>query len=158
QLLGSIEYIPAALEHSVVHWMQSHPVTGQKKLLDNFTREKTALDRSSDGSLYVSPRFLQQMADAYLFRHKGMSRRKLALQLSRSLKDKKISLGLETLQAALSGKTQKVRKVLEEELLNCFFAEGFKNREEVEAFIHGTGNAGYQEVQKVEVGDLSSWT
>src|SRR5262249_38762394 len=93
-----------------------------------------------------------------LFRHKGMSRRKLALQLGRSLKDKKITLGLETLQAALSGKTQKVRKVLEEELLNCFFAEGFKNREEVEAFIHGTGNAGHQEVQKVDVGHLSSWT
>ncbi|MFO1463544.1 MAG: hypothetical protein U1F66_07175 [bacterium] len=157
QLLGSIEYIPESLETSLLEWLASHPVSGQKALVDNFRREKQALEKSQDESLYVPPRFLQNMADAYLFRHKDLSRRKLALQLSSSLQEKGVSIGLETLQAALSGKTQKVRKVLEEEMLSYFRKEGLADRAAVEAYLQEARQAGGEEVRKIEVGDLSEW-
>lgn len=157
QLLGSIEYIPEPLEKSLLHWLEEHPIPGKKSLLENFVQEKSALAKSQDDSLYVPPAFLHQMADGYLFRHKGLSRRKLALQLGASLKAKGLSIGLETLQAALSGKTQKVRKVLEEELLGYFLAEGLADRAAVEAYLEAAEGSGKQEVQKIEVGDLSHY-
>lgn len=157
QLLGSIEYIPEPLEKSLLHWLAEHPIPGKKTLLENFAQEKSALAKSSDDSLYVPPAFLHRMADGYLFRHKGLSRRKLALRLGATLKAKDISIGLETLQAALSGKTQKVRKVLEEELLGYFLAEGLADRAAVEAYLEASEGAGQQEVQKIEVGDLSHY-
>jgi len=157
QLLGSIEYVPQPLETSLLGWIETHPVTGQKKLVENFRLEKEALEKSQDDSLYVPPQFLNQMADAYLFRHKNLSRRKLALKLGESLKAKGLSIGLETLQAALSGKTQKVRKVLEEELLSYFREDGLENKAAVETYLQEIHGAGGAEVQKIEVGDLSEW-
>ncbi|HEX5033504.1 MAG TPA: hypothetical protein VFW62_03405, partial [bacterium] len=145
------------LEESFLEHLKAKPIAGQKKLLDSFAQSKAALENSSDDSLYVSPKFLTQMADAYLYRHKGLSRRRLALSLSQTLEKRGISIGLETLQAALSNKTQKVRKVLEEELLDYFRAEGFAGRAEVEAYLNETEAAGRGEVRKVEVGDLSQW-
>lgn len=157
QLLGSIEYIPGKLEEAFLNQLKAKPVAGQKKLLENFVQAKAALENSSDDSLYVSPKFLTQMADAYLYRHKVLSRRRLALSLSESLGKRGVSIGLETLQAALSSKTQKVRKVLEEELLEYFRAEGFASRAEVEAYLNEAEASGRGEVRKVEVGDLSAW-
>ncbi|HKX12909.1 MAG TPA: hypothetical protein VJP40_07130, partial [bacterium] len=157
QLLGSIEYIPGKLEEAFLDQLKAKPVAGQKKLLEGFVQAKAALENSSDDSLYVSPKFLTQMADAYLYRHKGLSRRRLALSLSESLEKHGVSIGLETLQAALSSKTQKVRKVLEEELLDYFRAEGFAGRAEVEAYLNEAEASGRGEVRKVEVGDLSQW-
>lgn len=157
QLLGSIEYIPGRLEETFLDQLKAKPIHGQKKLIENFTAAKSALENSSDDSLYVSPKFLTQMADAYLYRHKGLSRRRLALSLSESLEKREVSIGLETLQAALSSKTQKVRKVLEEELLGYFRAEGFANRAAVEAYLNEAAASGRGEVRKVEVGDLSQW-
>ncbi|MCE9625207.1 MAG: hypothetical protein K8R69_07135, partial [Deltaproteobacteria bacterium] len=157
QLLGSIEYIPEPLEKTLLGWIESNPVSGSKNLIETFQGQKAALENSNDDSLYVPPAFLNQMADAYLFRHKDLSRRKLALKLGASLQKKNISIGLETLQAALSGKTQKVRKVLEEELLGYFREDGLSDRGSIEAFLKETEANGGQEVQKIEVGDLSPW-
>lgn len=157
QLLGSIEYIPEPLEKTLLLWIEAQAIPGKKALIDRFTQEKSALAKSKDDSLYVPPAFLQQMADGYLYRHKELSRRKLALKLGSSLEAKGVSIGLETLQAALSGKTQKVRKVLEEELLGYFLAEGLADRAAVEAYIEAAEGAGKQEVQKIEVGDLSHY-
>ena len=157
QLLGSIEYIPQPLETTLLQWLETNPVPGKKGILEDFAQAKQALAKSKDDSLYVPPAFLKQMADAFLFRHKELSRRKLAMKLGSSLKQKNISIGLETLQAALSGKTQKVRKVLEEELLGYFLAEGFENRATVEAHLQEAAVSDNQEVLKIEVGDLSQW-
>lgn len=157
QLLGSIEYVPEPLEKSLLNWIDSHSIPGKKTLLEDFGQAKQRLENSHDDALYVPPAFLHQMADGYLFRHKELSRRKLALKLGNSLQAKGISIGLETLQAALSGKTQKVRKVLEEEMFDYFFAEGLKNRQEVEAYLAEVESEGKQEVQKIEVGDLSGY-
>ncbi len=155
QLLGNIEYIPEVLESALLHWLEMQAPVFNKDLFAEFKKEKKALESSSDQSLYVPPYYFIQMADAYLFRHKQLSRRGLALKLYERLNKRGITIGLETLQASLAGKTKKIRKVLEEEMQKSFFEEGFSSPKEIERLLGEIENDGKQEVQKVSVGNIS---
>ncbi len=154
QLLGNIEYVPEALEDALVHWVESQKKSTQQKFLREFRSEKKSLEKSQDKSLYVAPHFFIRLADGYLYLNKHLSRRKLALQLRQDLADKKTRIGLETLQAALAGKPQKIRKVIEDQLLEYFHAEGFKTKPQIESFLDQSDQKGKQEIKKVEVGNI----
>lgn len=155
QLQGDIEYIPQILEDAFFAWLKKAHPRFQDGVTQSFEREKGRLANLHGDDLYVSPVLLLKMADAFLLRHKDMSRRRLALALQASLVQKDITLGLETLQAALSGKTQKVRQVVEEHLLGFFLRDGFENRAAVLAFLESQEGEGVAEVQKIDVGDVA---
>ncbi len=155
QLLGDIGYIPAPLEEGVVGWLREKHPQLFKRLIGDFEKQKKLLETSNDADLYVSPNTFIEMANAYLFVHKDLSRRKLAMRLKASLQSKNISIGIETLQAALAGKTLKVRKVLEDEMLECLGAEGYTDRAQIRQFLDQQEANGSREIQKVQVGKLS---
>jgi hypothetical protein len=155
QLQGDIEYIPPFLEETFFAWLREAFPKLHDQLQPIHQREKSRLAQSHDGDLYVAPGFFLEMADAYLFRHKDLSRRRLALALKDSMAQKGFPLGLETLQAALSGKTQKVRKVVEDQLLEYFLQEGFSARSEVESFLAAHRGTDVPEVTKVDVGETA---
>lgn len=154
QLLGNIEYVPQALEKALVSWIKSQDKPIYKKLLLGFQNKKTSLESSADRSLYVSPQFFNSMANAYLVLHKNLSRRRLALLLQSELKSKSFSIGLETLQAAIAGKTKKIRKILENELKNLFSKEGYADKTQIEDFLKKVEGNGKKEIEKVAIGDL----
>jgi len=154
QLLGDIEYVPLTLEKIFIQWLDAKLPKVSASLRAEFERAKSDLGESKDQDLYVPPEFFIEMANAYLFLHKEISRRALALKLKESLAQKNIAIGLETLQAALSGKTLKIRKILEDELLGYLSAEGFGSREEVLQLLEKSRAEGMGEVKKVDVGNL----
>jgi hypothetical protein len=151
QLLGNIEYIPESLEETLVDWLKNTPQNEYQSLLAQFRKDKESLENSHDKSLYVSPQNFIRMADAYLYLNKISSRRRLAVRLNQDLKKKNISMGLETLQSALAGKTQKIKKILEDELRGYFVQESFSTSEN---FIEELALKAIQEVQKVEVKNI----
>ncbi|HCU24604.1 MAG TPA: hypothetical protein DF383_06270 [Deltaproteobacteria bacterium] len=157
QLLGNIEYIPEPLEHTLVEWVRAKLHHGQRALLEKFAQEKSQVEASQDRSLYIPPQSLTRMADAYLYLHKNLSRRQLALRLASSLEKHDIHIGLETLQAALGGKMQKVRKVLAEELKSYFSEEGYSTPQALETILEKVESEGKQEVLKVGVGEAARW-
>lgn len=154
QLLGNIEYIPEALEKIMVHWIQVQSKLSYQRLLREFKKNKKDLENSHDQTLYVSPQFFTRMGDGYFYLHKQLSRRQLALKLQEALKKKKVIIGLETLQAALAGKNQKIRKVLEDEMKQFFFQEGFETKDKIEKFLEEIQQKGFQEFEKVEVNNI----
>jgi len=154
QLLGKIEYVPEVLENIFVEWVQKQSSWAPPSLLEVFQKNKNNLESSPDQALYVSPQFFIRMADAYLYLHKRLSRRQLALRLQSELKNQNIQIGLETLQAALGGKTQKIRKVIEDALKDLFKQEGFEEKSKIEAFLKEIEKSGKREIEKVEVGNI----
>ncbi len=132
QLQGRIAYVPLALETEFLHWIKSRLPHESNALIKNFDDEKQQLQHSDDPQLYVNPEVFRQLTQAYLWVRKGLSKRKLALLLEKSLQQKNIALGLETLQATLGGKTQKVRKILEDELRSLLKAEGYQNEKQLQ--------------------------
>lgn len=157
QLLGNIEYIPEALEEALLGWTRQQPGAVYKKLLRDFTKNKNLLESSSEPSLYISASLFSRMVAAYLYLKKQLSRRRLAVRLQKNLEEKKILMGLETLQAALSGKTQKIRKCLEEEMRQLFFKEGFKSEAELLSFLQEADAKGRQEIERVPTGNIHQW-
>jgi hypothetical protein len=155
QLLGNIRYIPEALEAALTDWLKTQKDPEYKKLLRQFNHYKQALEASQDHDLYVSPQFFIKMADAYLYLHKQLSRRQLAIRLSEDLKKKGIGIGLETLQAALAGKTLKIRKALEDELQHYFYLEGFTNKIKIEEFLKKVASQTNLEIQKIDIGNIA---
>lgn len=154
QLKGNIEYVPEALELALIHWVQDQKLPGSKKSLNNFEKAKKDIENSDDLSLYISPDFFIQMAEGFLFLHKQLSRRKLALLLQIQLEKRKVFIGLETLQAALAGKTQKIRKVIEEELKQLFFEDGFNDKKSLDEYLKKVSSEGKNEIKKVEVENI----
>ncbi len=135
QLQGRIAYVPQALETEFLQWIKARFPQGSASLIEEFHKEKNQLQYSEDPHLYVTPRTFRQLTQAYLWIHKGMSKRKLALRLEESLRRKKIILGLETLQATLGGKTQKVRKILEDELRFLLEEAGYRTETQLQALL-----------------------
>ncbi len=135
QLNGAIQYIPELLEQLTLDYFKKNFPFTYKKGFSEFKKDKNLLEHSHKPSLYVPQDYFKKMVRAYLYRHKELSTRQLALKIHQTLKEKKVPLSLETILAALNGKTQKIKKVLEDELEIFFKQDGFKNREEVEKYI-----------------------
>lgn len=156
QLQGDIEYIPEALEETFIGWLEKTSPSLLAPLMRDFQKEKRLLYQSDDTFLYVSPHFFTEMAEAYLFLHKEISRRQLALLLKAKLAEKNISIGLETLQVALAGKTLKIRKVIEDALQQLFFDEGFHERSQIRQFVEEAKTQGTDEVHKIDIGSTAN--
>lgn len=151
QLSGKIRYIPEALEHTLLNWLQSEikkPLlkskniteqkklkTHYKKLIKDFEIDQAEIKNSNDEDLYISPEFFLKMARAYTLLKKQTSQRQLAVLIQKKLKQKNLTLGLETIQSVFAGKTKKIRKNLQEALLELFVKEGFASQTEVEKYL-----------------------
>lgn len=154
QLLGDIRYIPETLETTLLDWVRTQYTKLFPPLFQEFKKEKTTLEGSSDQELYVSPQFFTKMADAYLLLHKNRSRRQLAMRLAEDLKNRGVIIGLETLQAALAGKTLKIRKAVQDQLQEYFFQQGFKDKDEIKKAVEELAAQAPQEIQKVKIENI----
>jgi hypothetical protein len=75
------------------------------------------------------------MVLGYLFKHKELNHRQLALKIHQDLIDKKSPIHLETIIAVLNGKTKRVRKILQDQLEAYFQQEGLKDRQDIQKYL-----------------------
>lgn len=116
QLNGKITYVPAGLEHAFEKWIdkkaERYGKTWVKKI-----KSVAPQDQSEDDPLiYVPVKNFQNLAQTYLEGHPGLSRRKLALLLQKNLAERNFDVGMEAIQSAVAGKTQRVRRIYEQAL------------------------------------------
>lgn len=154
QLLGNITYIPEALDSALLRWVKAKKDPPYSKLLKDYEKAKQELHENEGDKLFVSPDYFHQLANAYLYQHKRLSRRRLAQKLQAELKTKDVSFGLETIQAALSGKTLRIRKALQDQMLALFKSEGQGDPQAIKSLLEKLAGEHGSEIEKVEVGAI----
>lgn len=116
QLNGKISYVPAGLERAFEEWLEGHRERLGKSWVKDIQSTQTQESAEDDPLLYVPVQNFQNLAKKYLAGHPGLSRRKLALLLQKKLADQNFSVGMEAIQSAVAGKTQRVRHIYEQVL------------------------------------------
>ncbi len=116
QLNGKITYVPAGLETAFMAWLNSRKARFGINWVKEVQTKDLNLSKDRDPLLYVPVQQFLQLARTYQQRRPGFSRRKLALLLQKRLEAKGFSVGMEAIQSAIAGKTQRVRLIYEQEM------------------------------------------
>lgn len=116
QLNGKISYVPAGLEHAFDKWIAKKGERYGKAWVKKIQNVAPQNEAEDDPLIYVPVQNFQNLAQIYLAGHPGLSRRKLAFLLQKNLADRDFDVGMEAIQSAVAGKTQRVRRIYEQVL------------------------------------------